>query len=220
MKKISSLKLSGFLFMLIDHVGVVLFPDLIVLRMIGRIAAPIFAYTTAVGYLHTRNVQDYLKRLFVFALVSQIPYNLSINPSNLNIGFTIFFSLLTLTLYNSKSYFIKYFGSFICICLFLFIPMDYGLSFLIMIVGFYLYAKHHNILYIIVSYPLVLLAIYVSYGATVALLQSLYIGGFFVIWYLQDCNISVPDGRAYSIWYKFSYAFYPAHLLILFLLSL
>lgn len=206
--------------MIIDHMGIVLFPDLLIFRMIGRFGAPIFAYTTAIGYIHTHDVLQYLKRLLIFALVSQIPYSLSINPSNLNIGFTLFFSVLTLSLYHAKPLLIRYAGTFVCICIFLFIPMDYGLSFLIMILGFYLYIKYHNMLYVIISYPLVLLAIYVSYGASVTALQSLYVGGICAIWLLQDCNISVPDGRIYSLWNKFSYAVYPVHLLILFFFSL
>lgn len=217
MNKISFLKFLGFVFMLIDHVGIVVFPHLIIFRMLGRLSAPIFAYTTTIGYLHTHDLKLYLKRLLIFALISQIPYNLSINPSNLNIGFTLFFSVLTLSLFNAKSDLIRYTGIFFCICIFLFLPMDYGVSFLIMVIGFYLHAKYQNVLYVIASYPLVLLAVYMYYGASVAMLQSLYIIGLFLIWYLRDCYITVSNIRVYSIWNKFSYAFYPVHLFVLFL---
>jgi hypothetical protein len=51
----STLKLLGCVFMLIDHVGLILLPDLLILRVIGRLAYPIFAYFIAEGCRYTRN---------------------------------------------------------------------------------------------------------------------------------------------------------------------
>jgi hypothetical protein len=51
----STLKLLGCVFMLIDHVGVILFPDVELFRVIGRLAYPFFAYFIAEGCRYTRN---------------------------------------------------------------------------------------------------------------------------------------------------------------------
>ena len=62
--------------MLIDHIGAV-FPAPEVLRMIGRIAFPVYAYMVAQGCKHTRNVSKYLLRLGIFALISEIPFDMT-----------------------------------------------------------------------------------------------------------------------------------------------
>ena len=51
----STLKIFACVFMLIDHVGLILLPDLPILRVIGRLAYPIFAYFIAEGCRYTRN---------------------------------------------------------------------------------------------------------------------------------------------------------------------
>ncbi|SNX54090.1 TraX family protein [Thermoanaerobacterium sp. RBIITD] len=83
------LKLIALLTMVIDHVGAVLYPNIIVLRMIGRISFPIFAYLLALGYKSTHDAKKYLKRLLLFGLLSEIPYILAFNSDNLNIFFTL-----------------------------------------------------------------------------------------------------------------------------------
>lgn len=74
MKRNDTIKIVAMLTMLIDHVGVLLLPQLRILRTIGRIAFPIFAYMIAKGYRHTSNRQKYQIRLLIFGLISQIPY--------------------------------------------------------------------------------------------------------------------------------------------------
>ena len=97
--------------MLIDHVGAILFPGVIIFRIIGRLSFPIYAYLIANGFRHTRNVNRYLQRLVVFALISEIPYDLAFNNAILefsrqNIFFTLSIALgalmLRAMLYKSK----------------------------------------------------------------------------------------------------------------------
>ncbi len=71
-----TLKLIAMTTMVIDHVGVLFFPDLIVLRCIGRLTFPIYCFLIVNGFLHTRNQRGYLFRLILFAFLSQIPYTL------------------------------------------------------------------------------------------------------------------------------------------------
>ena len=74
------LKLIAAAAMLCDHVAVTLYPlwldwaGYLLLRRIGRVAFPIYAYFIAVGYEKTSNVRRYLSRLSALALISQIPF--------------------------------------------------------------------------------------------------------------------------------------------------
>ena len=80
--------------MVIDHIGVFLLPDVFFLRIIGRLSFILFAWLIANGAVHTRNINLYMKRLFLFALISQIPFmlvrrQLYPNSFELNIFFTL-----------------------------------------------------------------------------------------------------------------------------------
>lgn len=64
---------------------------------IGRIAAPIFLFSIANGYRHTRNFNKYALRLLVFACLAEWPYYLLFGFHG-NIMFTLLLGLLTLRL--------------------------------------------------------------------------------------------------------------------------
>ena len=100
-KKNDILKLIAIITMVIDHIGYVFFPQFGILRAIGRISFPIFAYQISVGFRFTRNLKVYYIRLGVFALVSQIPYML-IFPTGFNIFFNLMVAVLALDLYAKK----------------------------------------------------------------------------------------------------------------------
>lgn len=68
----SQLKIIAMITMLIDHTGVLLFPDIATLRIIGRVAFPIFAYLIAEGCVHTHNKAKYLLRVTLCACSFQI----------------------------------------------------------------------------------------------------------------------------------------------------
>jgi len=89
--------------MLIDHTayafdGLLFFASVPVLRAIGRIAFPIFAYFVGEGFRHTRDVRKYLARLGLFAFVSEIPFTLVFQNATLiarggQLDSIVFFSL-------------------------------------------------------------------------------------------------------------------------------
>ena len=68
--------------MLIDHLGAAVFPQYRILRVIGRVAFPIYAYCIAVGCAYTRNIGRYLERLAILALISQPIYVLALHHTN------------------------------------------------------------------------------------------------------------------------------------------
>lgn len=73
------IRLLACLFMLIDHAGKMLFPRVPEMRLIGRLAFPLFAYGIAVGVVYTRNPVSYLKRIVLLALISQPLYALGLD---------------------------------------------------------------------------------------------------------------------------------------------
>lgn len=64
------------LLMLVDHSGKMLFPQYPIMRAIGRMAYPLFAYCIAVGAVYTKNPMNYLSRIALLSLVSQPLYAL------------------------------------------------------------------------------------------------------------------------------------------------
>ncbi|MCR4955959.1 MAG: conjugal transfer protein TraX [Lachnospiraceae bacterium] len=113
MDKYNSLGLTGFdlkiiamVSMLIDHVGYVFFPDIIVFRIVGRLAFPIFCFCLAEGAYYTSNIRKYEFRLLVFALLSEIPFDYGLyhelwQPGHQNVFFTLLCGLLVIDISRS-----------------------------------------------------------------------------------------------------------------------
>lgn len=112
----STLKLIAIVSMLIDHIGAAVLENGLlrspllssdsalydkfafldkILRAIGRPAFPIFCFLLVEGFLHTRDSRKYALRLFLFALISEIPFDLAIYRTLVNWGMqNVFFTLL------------------------------------------------------------------------------------------------------------------------------
>ena len=103
-----AIRLFACITMLCDHIGYCMqaygignFELASVLRIIGRLAMPLFAFLIAEGFKRTHNVFLYMLRVFLAALVSEIPFDLMssgrmTNHSSQNVMFTLLFGLLTL----------------------------------------------------------------------------------------------------------------------------
>ena len=72
----AALHIIAMLFMLMDHLWATLLPAQEWLTCVGRIAFPIFAFMSVEGYFHTHNFKKYLLRMLVFAVISEIPFDL------------------------------------------------------------------------------------------------------------------------------------------------
>lgn len=94
------LKIIACFTMLVDHLKYIIPTGPFFMACIGRLAFPIFAFQAAQGYSYSKNFKKYLLRLFIFALISQIPFYLYFNIDSLNVLFTLFLGLLCIHIYE------------------------------------------------------------------------------------------------------------------------
>lgn len=172
----SMLKLIAMITMLIDHTAFILAPVLPfmkatlfafagrevtlywIMRRIGRIAFPIFSFLITEGYVHTRNKIKYGLNLLIFAMISEIPFNLMCGQlftlKYQNIFFTLFLGLLLIyILENVTNQFKKAILMAIVVGVSMFINCDYGLKGVLLILLIYL-LKSNPVPQVILSYPL------------------------------------------------------------------
>ncbi len=99
--------------MIIDHFAVAVYPQFVsyeysvyyIMRKIGRIAFPIYCFLLVEGFFHTKNVVKYFRNCFLFAILSEIPFNMAIfgkvlYPRGQNVYFTLCIGLATLMILN------------------------------------------------------------------------------------------------------------------------
>ena len=92
------LKLIGALCMLLDHMGILLFPQVRLFRILGRLAYPIFAFMIAEGCRYTRHKLRYFLMVFGLGAGCQLVYYFVSADTYLNILLTFSFSILLIYL--------------------------------------------------------------------------------------------------------------------------
>ena len=215
------LKIIAYVTMLIDHIGAVvlfhllgnygnynlsmdyntLFETYTLLRTIGRISFPIFAFGIVEGFVHTSNIKKYLVRLLIFALISEIPFDLALrgNPifwESQNVIWTFLLGILAL-------YFGKKYNNQLLTLVFVFVAMalgeylktDYGAYGVALMFAFY-YLRTSPIKYLIWG---IIIYSNTPYGLISLIPMFLYNG-----------QKGMKSGR-------WLYGFYPVHFLILYL---
>ena len=210
-----ALKWIAIFTMTIDHVGAILYPEFEFLRWVGRLSFPLFAYLLILGMENTRNIRNYFTRLFVFALISQLPFFLAIGiePTRLNIFFTLSFGLLFVYFFkkNSLLAFVPIFFSFI-------FSFDYSIYGIAMIGCMYLLLgslKFGAVLLVLLN-VLFLVPWNSQFLSLLALpLIILHRRGSLAITRDTDKEFKIPLWRKY-----FFYLYYPLHLILLYFLNM
>ncbi|MBO5240232.1 MAG: hypothetical protein J6B56_02280 [Clostridia bacterium] len=94
----NALKFLAAALMLVDHIGYMLFPQVLFLRIVGRLSMPLFAFALSEGCRYTKNKTKHFCLLFALALLCQIVYYF-FDDGNLYMSILITFSLSVLTIY-------------------------------------------------------------------------------------------------------------------------
>lgn len=194
--------------MALDHTGAVLYPSQIWLRCLGRIAFPIFCFLIVEGFFHTRDVRRYMGRLGVFALISEIPYDLAfrgvpLEYAHQNVFFTLLIGIgMMVLLERNREWPVKAVILLLAMWLAVLIRSDYNFRGVLLIFVFYIF---HESRWLAVTagglWNFLYQGVIQKYGVLSVLPLALYNG---------------ERGRKMKY---FFYIFYPAHLLLLYGIS-
>lgn len=192
-----------------------------IMRSVGRVAFPIFCFLIVEGFFHTRNVIKYAIRLFVFALISQIPFSLVLyqrpflKGGDINVYFTLFLGLFAVAFLDF--YYQKYKNeeipgistlapgaviAFIAALVAEFLHTDYGALGVIFILLFYIFRKKPILLCLGLTTTILLMGSKTELYALIALIPILLYNG------------KKGPGLKY-----FFYLYYPLHLTLLYIVN-
>lgn len=228
-----ALKILAAMAMLIDHIGWRFFvfrsPEAQACHVIGRVALPIMCLFLTEGYLHTRSKKRYALRLFLFALLSQLPYTMfrgiPWNAIDFNVLFTLLFCFLSICFYESIPHkalrWVAVFG-----CMTAAWWCDWGVTAVLYTLALWIFREDQgkraaafsmvSVFYFCSNF---LVALEAGAGFVPSLLSCFYMLGVFlalipILLYSGEKGRFL-DGKA-GKW--FFYLFYPMHLLLLALL--
>lgn len=222
----STLKIMALVIMLIDHVGAVIvqrtmwMPGFdhdfwnslyLPLRYVGRLAFPIFCFLLVEGYVHTSDMKKYIQRMLLFAFISEIPFNLAITGKLIELNYqNVFWELawgistihyLEMMEKKWNKYFLQVISRLGIIVVFAIsaehLNFDYGMYGIISIAALYVFRQNKM---------MQLLAGAISFCWEPAAPWAFLIMAFY------------NGKRGRKLKYIF-YAFYPAHLLLLYLIA-
>lgn len=203
----SWLKVIAILSMTIDHIAYyygVSNPYIYeLMRTVGRIAFPTFAFLLAEGYVHTRNRQRYMLSLFTFAILSEIPWILLNHDNSHNVLFTLLAGVIGMHIIDtSRSKWVTLTSLVLIGCTTLMAETDYSLNGFILTLQFFMFRGRSD-LQMLFGLPLMY-----EYGFMGILMA-------FAVIFLYNGERGFIHGKAAK--YAF-YAFYPAHLMLIYLI--
>lgn len=199
--------------MVIDHIGYIFFPDMLIWRLIGRLSMPLFAYGIAKGYEYSRQkgtLWKYFWKLALFSAVSRIPFYLMMGEGE-NIGVTWAFSLLLLIIVGHRNIsrpraVLECLGVLVAAYI---LDVDYGIYGVLMPLAMGT-KKGYSRMFL---YTVMLWGLYVLMNGSGGMIQIAACAAVPVlaVLKLQDEKIRLPR--------SFFYVFYPAHILILLMIK-
>ena len=240
----SALKWIALITMFIDHIGAVIgqqaFYDVgllwlyFVLRSVGRLSFPIFAFFIAEGWYYTHNRKKYVLLLLVFAIISQPIYYFALNQNlfDFNILFTFLISILVMQIIDlsrkNSNFSFMYYTFIVSIGVIVFalslmrMPISYGVYGVFLPVVFYCLnhsdSRYSKLFMWILALVLMLLYWLLSFLVLDMSSFSSYIDLFAILALGLLLLYNGEKGKG-APKYLF-YVFYPAHILVLFILKL
>ena len=195
--------------MLTDHISAYLFPSEEWMRYVGRLAFPIFGFLIVEGFWHTRDIKRYMGRLLVFALISEVPYDLAryntpFYPQGQNVFFTLFLALVCIYgmhTWQERPLAAAAVLAAVCAVMHYLVKSDYGIGGIVMILCFYIFRMQRAEQFLSVA------AINICYYGKLQRAGAL---ALVPIWFYNGT-------KGPSVKYFF-YAFYPVHLFLLYLI--
>ena len=97
---IEAIKIIAAITMLIDHIGAILFPSVLPLRIIGRISMPLFAFAISEGCRYTKNRIRHFLQMLLFAVACQTVYSIFTGDIHLNILVTFTLSIAVIYVFD------------------------------------------------------------------------------------------------------------------------
>lgn len=219
-----ALHIWAMLLMLCDHLQLTLLPDLPILRCVGRLAFPLFAFMAVEGYLHTRSLKKYLLRLLMLAVISEIPFDLLVSgsvfdPMHQNVIWTIILGLCCIRAFENISADLKKMLSAVVIIASLaaaiIARVDYSSAGVLTLLAFYAFRGNTVRCRLMQLLSLAFINLLLLGGIGFAFpYQALAVLSLPIIW-LYDGSQGPHNGFIKAA----NYLFYPAHMLILALFS-
>lgn len=198
--------------MVVDHVGILFFPSCEWFRIIGRLSFPVFAFLIVEGVVYTSDIRCYAKRLGIFALISEIPYDLAFSGTvfeghDQNVFFTLLICVCLLWILRFEcSTANKVLWCVFASWLAEFIRADYGFRGIVLVLLFYFF-REKKVVKTVLSCTWMIVADICLRN----IWQRYAVMGVFLTWFYNG-----KEGRKKQ---KFFYCFYPAHLLALYILQ-
>ena len=223
----STLTIIAMITMCIDHLGVKHLITYSYARIIGRIAFPIYVYMIIQGVHHTRDIKKYTERLFILALLSEIPYNLLgsgrlINLRSQNVIFELLLCVFVVNIIKQyKSNKTETIKGFILVCtafwLSEYLRFDYGIHGILLAIAFELvYDTKYEKASIAPILAIIFGIAYKSYqilGYVLELQTYSILSAIPIVLYNKDKGIDTKAFRAIK------YGFYPFHMVIIIILK-
>ena len=217
---IFTIKIIACITMILDHIKYAIpITENWITIYLGRIAFPLFAFFITEGYIHTSNLKKYFKRLFIFGLISQIPFmlfrTLVGDWKMLNIMFTLLLGLLAITAYDKINK--KYISIPICIffiALGEILKVDYGWFGVALVILIYLCRNRKCTLMILY---IALLIMFFCYNKMLVF-HHIYIK-YFICYLIPIIFIILYNGKQGRKLKYFFYAFYPVHMIVLYIIA-
>jgi len=210
------IKMIALTSMIIDHYGAIFQSGTDMYRIIGRLAFPIYCFLLVEGYIHTKDVKKYAKRLFIFALISEVPFDLAFYNKlgfvHQNIFFTLFIGLAAIYFIDNKEGKYNFNKNLIIAAagiLSIILSVDYNIIGIIYILAFYFtrnYQKSKRI-------SIVALAMFLANLSSSVLQQFSLLALPIIYFYNGELG---PKNKVMQMLF---YAAYPLHLLIFYIIK-